>query len=70
MSRYVAQCQGLGFVCDWEAVTDSRDATVLALVEHVNGAHGTGTTSPMLSALIHDHVTELPNPSHRQEPTT
>lgn len=59
MSRYVAECQALGFLCDWEAASGSRPDAVAALLQHINRAHGTGATSPTLSALIDRYVTEI-----------
>lgn len=53
---YYGQCQDLGFICDWQIAADTRDGAVESLVEHINRVHGTGATSPALSALIGRHV--------------
>ena len=75
MTRYAGACQGLGFLCDWQFAADSRQSVVSLLVEHLNQIHGTGATSPALSALIDLHVTEiLPGgagkPTHAKERTS
>ncbi|WP_183097961.1 DUF1059 domain-containing protein [Nocardioides pelophilus] len=73
MTDYAVECQALGFVCDWRMISDDKPAAVAAVVEHVNKAHGTGTTSLALSALVERYVAELPargpsgRHSHRKE---
>lgn len=69
MTEYVVACQDLGFVCDWQTVSDRRTAPVAALVDHLNEEHGTGTTSPALSALIDRHIIELPGRRASGHPT-
>jgi predicted small metal-binding protein len=57
MSGYIAECQALGFICDWHSTASNKSAAASALLQHINSAHGTGTSSPVLSSLIERHVT-------------
>jgi predicted small metal-binding protein len=58
MTAYQGECQALGFICAWQVVADTQADAATAMLEHINEAHGTGATSPALSALIARHVTK------------